>query len=107
MFYRCIGTRADPGAMLTPLGLVALDLTGDVVGRIEATYPYDGSDPEFAVVRLARGPLGQTRMVPLAGSVRFSECMQFAYTLSEIEDAPAPDHARWGIDQADNARAYW
>ena len=93
--------------MLTPLGLVALDLTGDVVGRIEATFPYDCDDPEFAVVRLARGPLGQTRLVPLAGSVRFSECLQFAYTLSEIQDAPSPDNARWGIEQTDLARAYW
>lgn len=93
--------------MLSPLGLIALDLTGDVVGRVEATYPYDGSDPEFAVVRLARGPLGQTRMIPLKGSVRYSECLQFAYTVAEIEDAPAPDNARWGIDQADLARAYW
>lgn len=93
--------------MLSPLGLVALDLTGDVAGRIEATYPYDGSDPEFAVIRLFRGALGQTRMVPLAGSARFSECLQFPYTLSEIEDAPSPDSARWGIEQADRARAYW
>jgi hypothetical protein len=93
--------------MLSPLGLVAIDLTGDVVGRIESTYPYDGSAPEFAVVRLARGPLGQTRMVPLEGSVRFAECVQFPYTATEMEDAPSPDSARWGIEQADLARAYW
>ncbi len=93
--------------MLSPLGLVALDLAGDVVGRIEATYPYDGSKPEFAVIRLARGPLGQTRLVPLAGSVHFAECLQFPCTLAEIEDAPAPDNARWGNEQADRARAYW
>jgi hypothetical protein len=93
--------------MLSPLGLVAIDLTGDVAGRIESTYPYDGSEAEFAVIRLARGPLGETRMVPLAGSARFSECIQFPYTLAEIEDAPSPDGARWGIAQADRARAYW
>jgi hypothetical protein len=93
--------------MLSPLGLVALDLTGDVVGRIESTYPYDGSEPEFAIIRLARGPLGQTRMVPFDGSVRFAECIQFPYTVMEMEDAPSPDSARWGIEQADLARAYW
>ena len=93
--------------MLSPLGLVALDLTGEVVGRIESTYPYDGSDPEFAVIRLARGPLGQTRMVPLDGSSRFAECVQFPYTFAEIEDAPSPDSARWGTEQAESARAYW
>jgi hypothetical protein len=93
--------------MLSPLGLVALDLTGEVIGRIDATYPYDGSDPEFAVIRLARGALGQTRMAPLAGSVRFAECVQFPHTFAEIEDAPSPDGARWGIEQAESARAYW
>jgi hypothetical protein len=93
--------------MLSPLGLVALDLTGEVAGRIESTYPYDGSDPEFAVIRLMRGPMGETRMVPLTGSVRFAECLQFPYTLAEMEDAPSPDGARWGIEQADLARAYW
>jgi hypothetical protein len=93
--------------MLSPLGLVALDLTGDVVGRIDATYPYDGSDPEFAVIRLLRGSLGQTRMVPLAGSIRFAECIQFPYMIAEIEDAPSPETARWGAEQADVARAYW
>ncbi len=93
--------------MLSPLGLIALDLTGDVVGRIDATYPYDGSEPEFAVIRLARGPLGETRMVPLDGSARFAECVQFAFTLAEIEDAPSPESARWGIDQAELARSYW
>jgi hypothetical protein len=93
--------------MLSPLGLVALDLTGDVVGRVESTYPYDGSDPEFAVIRLARGPLGQSRMVPLDGSVRYAECIQLPYTLPEIEAAPSPEDARWGIQQADSARAYW
>lgn len=93
--------------MFSPLGLVAYDLTGNVAGRIEATYPYDGSEPEFAIVRLARGPMGQTRMVPFAGSVRFEECVQFAYTFAEMEDAPSPDSARWGVEQADLARAYW
>ena len=93
--------------MLSPLGLVAIDLTGDVAGRIEATYPYDGSSPEFAVVRLARGPMGQTRMVPIHGAVYYADCVQFPYTLDEIMEAPSPDTARWGIEQAELARAYW
>lgn len=93
--------------MFSPLGLVAIDLTGDVAGRIEATYPYDGSDPEFAVVRLVRGALGQTRMVPIEGAVFYADCVQFPYTYDEIQDAPSPDSARWGIEQAESARAYW
>jgi hypothetical protein len=94
--------------MLSPVGLVALDLTGDVVGRIEATLPLTtADDPEFALVRLARGPLAETRMVPLGGSVRFADCVQFAFTLSEIERAPAPEEADWGVGLEDVARAYW
>ena len=93
--------------MPSSLGLVAYDLAGQLVGRIEATYPYDGSDPEFAVIHLAVGAMGRTRLVPFAGSARSDDGVQFAYTLAEIEDAPSPDADRWGAMQADRARAYW
>lgn len=93
--------------MLSPIGLVAVDLIGEVVGRVEATHPYADDAPEFAVVRLARGPIGESRLVPLTGSVRFSECVQFAHTLSEVERAPAPEEADWGVGPVELARAYW
>jgi hypothetical protein len=91
----------------SPLGLIAVDLTGDVAGRIEATYPYDGSTAEFAVVHLARGGFGQSRLVPLAGALRYDDTLQFPYTFDEMEAAPSPDRDRWGVAQADSARAYW
>ncbi len=92
----------------SPLRLTAVDLSGQIVGRIESTYPYDGTTPEFAVIRLdPRAGLGQTRLVPLAGSQRYDETLQFVYTFAEMVGAPSPDDARWGVEQADAARAYW
>lgn len=108
-FYSVGGARADPDAQMTnPLGLIAFDITGRLAGHVEATYPYDGSDPEFAVIRLARAPIGRTRLVPVEGALPFGhDCLQFPCSLTEMEDAPCPDDYRWEFEQADYARAYW
>ncbi len=67
----------------SPLGLTAVDLSGQIVGRIESTYPYDGTTPEFAVIRLdLRAGLGQTRLVPLTGSLRYDDTLQFMHTFA-------------------------
>lgn len=91
----------------SPLGLVAVDITGAVAGRVEGTYPLDGSEPEFAMIRLIRGSFGPMRMVPLEGTVAFDECLQFPYTFSEMDDAPNPEESRWEYESVDRARAYW
>jgi hypothetical protein len=94
--------------MFSPLGLIAYDLSGQLAGRVEATYPYDGSEPEFVVIRLLKGKWCRTRLVPLEGSITFDEdCLQFPFTLIEMEDAPSPEECRWEFEQADLARAYW
>jgi hypothetical protein len=91
----------------SPLGLTAVDATGFVAGRVEGTYPYDGSDFEFALVRLGRGRFGQMRMVPLRGAQRYDSTLQFPFTFAEMESAPSVERSRYGVDQADDARAYW
>jgi hypothetical protein len=92
---------------LSPLGLTIVDATGVIAGRIEGTYPYDGCQYEFAVVRLGRGRFGERRLVPLAGSARYDDTLQVPYTFAEMEAAPSTERARFGVDQADEARAYW
>ena len=92
---------------LSPLRLTVVDATGVIAGRIEDTYPYDGCEYEFAVVRLGHGRFGECRLVPLAGSVRYDETLQVPYTFAEMESAPPTERARFGVDQADEARAYW
>jgi hypothetical protein len=92
---------------LSPLGLTVVDIAGNIAGRVEDTYPYDGCQYEFAVVRLGHGRFGECRLVPLRGAVRYDDTLQVPYTFAEMEAAPSTERARFGPDQADDARAYW
>lgn len=91
----------------SPIGLIAVDIVGEIVGRVEATFPYDGSDPEFAVVRMFRAGAGQSHLVPVEGSVQYEDTMQFPYTFYEIRDSPSPADYRWDYEHGDKARSYW
>ncbi|MEA2169522.1 MAG: hypothetical protein QOF76_2822 [Solirubrobacteraceae bacterium] len=90
----------------SPIGLIAVDLLGDAVGRIEATFPYDGSDPEFAVVRLFDAGLS-SHLVPVRGCIRYDDTLQFPFTFYEIRDSPSLQDYRWEYEQGDKARSYW
>ena len=90
----------------SPVGLTAVDLVGGVAGRIEGTYPYDGSNPEFALVRMG-GRFGDHRLVPLRAALRYDETLQFPYTQADMFDAPRVESARFAEDQALAARSYW
>ena len=107
---RRAGRRADVLRMRiqsSPLGLTLVDIAGNIAGVVEDTYPYDGSQYEFAVVRLGRGRFGERRLVPLRGSRRYDKTLQVPYTFDELEGAPSTERSRFGPDQADAARAYW
>jgi hypothetical protein len=90
----------------TPLGLTAVDRSGNVAGRIEGTLPGDGSDPEFALVRLGGRFAGRTA-VPLRCSLHYDETLQFPYGLADMRDAPTIEAARFEEDQILSARTYW
>jgi hypothetical protein len=87
------------------LGMVVLDLQGAPVGRVQDTYPADGSCPEFAVVRLGR--FGERVLVALDLVKDVEGALQLPYTRAEIEDAPSPESARYEDDRVSLARAYW
>jgi hypothetical protein len=91
----------------SPLGLIAVDQAGVVAGRIEGTVPHDGSDPEFAIVRLVRGRFAGARLVPLAGSRRNDCVLQFPVRYADIQEAPDTERTRWLYEQVAEARAYW
>lgn len=81
-----------------------LDHEGRAVGTVESTRPSDGSDPEFAVVRLG----SMTRvLVPVDGVRVIGKVAQFPYTVDEMSAAPGPDLARFEEDSLLDARAYW
>jgi hypothetical protein len=86
--------------------MTAVDLQGSVVGRIEGTFPYDGSAPEFALVRMG-GRFGDHRLVPLFASLRYDSTLQFPYTRADMDEAPHVESARFAEDQGVAARTYW
>ena len=90
----------------SPLGLTVVDADGRTAGRVEDTFPYDGCHYEFAVVRLRRR-FGERRMVPLQGAVRDDDVLQVPYSFAEIDDAPAAERSRYGVEPEALARAYW
>jgi hypothetical protein len=103
---RGVRTGVRMRIQLSPLGLTVVDSAGNIAGRVEDTYPFDGCEYEFAVVRLG-GRFGECRLVPLQGAVRYDDTLQVPYAFAEMEAAPSTERARFARDQADEARAYW
>lgn len=86
------------------LGSSVLDRDGRVVGTIESTRPSDGSEPEFAIVRVG---FGTRVLVPVAGARILDRVAQFPYTARAMAVAPGPDGVRYDEDAVLHARAYW
>jgi len=90
----------------SPLGLLLVDLDEQTIGRIDGTWPLDGSgEPEFAIVRTRR--FGQSRLVPLGAARIVDGLLQVPYTRLEIDDAPNLEIGRYLLEQVDRARAYY
>lgn len=86
------------------LGASVLDRDGRMAGTVESTRPSDGSDAEFAVVRMG---FGRRVMVPVAGARVLDRVAQFPYAADAMAAAPGPDGVRFDDDALDDARAYW
>ena len=82
-----------------------IDCDGRVAGRVEATYPFDGSTPEFAIVRCGR--FGHRAMVPVAGFRCAGEVVNMPYSRMDLEDAPELDGIRYVDDAVSRSRGYW
>jgi hypothetical protein len=88
-------------------GLDVVDADGSYVGVASDTWPLDGGgEPELVLVKVGRRfprlrylPLKRARIEP-SGRIRLNA------TLSEIEDAPNAEDARWG-EPAHIAKAHW
>ena len=94
---------------LSPLkrGLPVLDSGARVVGRVEGTWPDDGSgDPDYAVVRIRRFG-GEHKLLPVRAARFLPSALQVPFSASHIDDAPAFDPDRRGHEQAARARSFW
>jgi len=90
----------------SPLGVLLVDCLEDTIGRIDGTWPLDGSgEPEFAMVRTGR--FGETRLVPLAEARVVDGLLQVPFTRREVDDAPPLEMGRYLHEQVDRARAYY
>lgn len=88
------------------MGLTILDRQGGIAGRVEGTFPYDGSEPEFAVVRIGR--FGRRKLVPLYAARRIDPlAIQVPYTAADLDDAPSLDEERYESEQAMSARSHF
>ena len=89
------------------LGHTVSDCHGDSMGRVIDTWPFDGGgEPELAVVRMA--PLGQRRMVPIAGLVVLAGELRSPYARWQVEDSPPYGESRHTIDDDPHyAVSYW
>lgn len=69
------------------LGTAIYDATGDHVGKVEQTYPDDGSTVRFARVKIGT-LLAKHRLVPLEDATPTRDGLQVPYSRQAIESAP-------------------
>jgi sporulation protein YlmC with PRC-barrel domain len=91
----------------TLMGRRIFDITGERVGRVVETWPYDGGgEVEMAVVRMQR--LGESRLVPV-GTLRLREDDDLVtpYSRWQVEDSPALEEGRHALAAEERAVSYW
>ena len=89
------------------MGRRIFDITGERVGRVVETWPYDGGgEIEMAVVRMHR--LGESRLVPV-GTLRLRDDGDLVtpYSRWQVEDSPALEEGRHALAAEERAVSYW
>jgi hypothetical protein len=88
------------------LGHLLVDRLGEAVGRVDGTWPLDGSGvPEFALVRAGR--FGERRLVPLDQALFLEGLVWVPHTRRVIEDGVTVEPGRYLYEQVDRARTYY
>ena len=88
------------------LGLEVADVTGDVLGQVVDTYPFDGGgELQMVVLRLRR--FGERRMLPVGELRRSGGRLVAPFTRVQIEDSPALSTGRHADEDPWRAKTYW
>jgi hypothetical protein len=88
------------------IGHLLVDRFGEAIGRIDGTWPLDGSGlPEFALVRAGR--FGERRLVPLDDALYLEGLAWVPFSRRVIEDGVAVELGRYLYEQVDRARTYY
>jgi hypothetical protein len=89
------------------MGHTVCDWSGEELGRIVDTWPFDGGgEPELAVVRMGR--LGARRMVPVDALIALGGTLRLPYARWQVEDSPPFGENRHTLDDDPHcAASYW
>ena len=88
------------------LGLELADCTGEPLGQVVDTYPFDGGgELEMVVVRLRR--FGERRMLPISELRLEGARLVAPFSRMQIEDAPGLSSGRHADEDPWRAKTYW
>jgi hypothetical protein len=89
------------------MGQTVCDWSGQELGRIIDTWPFDGGgEAELAVLRMGR--LGARRMVPVDALLQLGDRLRLPYSRWQVEDSPPFGENRHTTDDDPHcAASYW
>ncbi len=88
------------------LGLELADCTGEALGQVVDTYPFDGGgELEMVVVRLRR--FGERRMLPISELRLEGGRLVAPFSRMQIEDSPGLSSGRHADEDPWRAKTYW
>ena len=88
------------------LGHEVIDGTGQTVGKIVDTWPFDGGEVELVVVRLS-GAFGGRRMLAVEDLWSDGFFLRTPFAAWQVEDSPQLSHSRHAAEDPHRARSYW
>ena len=88
------------------LGHEVIDGSGETVGKIVDTWPFDGGEIELVVVRLD-GAFGGRRMLPLHELWFDGFGLRTAFSTWQVEDSPELSTGRHAVEDPERAKSFW
>ncbi len=88
------------------IGLEVADVSGDALGHVVDTYPFDGGgEVEMVVLRLRR--FGERRMLPVSELRPHRGRLVAPFSRMQIEDSPGLSTGRHADEDPWRAKTYW
>ena len=88
------------------LGHEVIDGSGEAVGPVVDTFPFDGGEVELVVVRL-HGAFGGKRMLAVDDLWSDGFFLRTPFAAWQVEDSPELSNGRHAAEDPYRARSYW
>lgn len=88
------------------LGREVWDGSGQCLGPVVDTYPWDGGEMEMVVVRLPGG-FAERRMLRLEDLHDDGIVLHTPFARWQVEDSPALSAGRHAVEDSHRAKSYW